>query len=127
MRVALFASAFHPHVGGVEELCRQLAHEYRRRGWTAVVFTERWPRDLPEHEEREGIPVWRLPFRGRAGSLRATLSYLATTGAIRRRLCALLRRYEIELLHVQCVSSNAFYALEMQRALRLPLVVTMQG
>src|SRR4051812_27723439 len=28
MNVAIFASAFYPHVGGVEELCRQLAHAY---------------------------------------------------------------------------------------------------
>ena len=47
MTVALFASAFYPHVGGVEELCRQLAHEYRARGDGIAVFTERWPRTLP--------------------------------------------------------------------------------
>ena len=31
MNVAIFASAFFPHMGGVEELCRQLAHEYQAR------------------------------------------------------------------------------------------------
>ena len=63
MNIALFASAFYPHVGGVEELVRQLAREYNARGDKAIVLTNRWPRDLPAHEEYEGIPVYRLAMR----------------------------------------------------------------
>jgi hypothetical protein len=44
--VAIFASAFHPSLGGVEALCRQLALEYQRRGIGVIVLTNRWPRDL---------------------------------------------------------------------------------
>jgi len=39
--IAIFASAFYPHVGGVEELCRQLALELRRRGHRAIILTNR--------------------------------------------------------------------------------------
>ena len=127
MNIAIFASAFFPSLGGVEELCRQLAHEFRRRGHVAVVFTERWPRSLPEYEEYEGIPVYRIAFRVPAESFKAKLSYAATTRRIRKRLFALLRHYAIEVLHVQCVSTNAFYALEARATLGLPLVLTLQG
>ena len=127
MNIAVFASAFYPSLGGVEELCRQLAHEFRRAGHTAVVFTERWPRSLPDYEEYEGIPVHRIKFRVPAEGLKAKLGYAATTHRIRKHLFALLRRYAIEVLHVQCVSANAFYALEARTALGLPLVLTLQG
>ena len=127
MNIAIFASAFYPHVGGVEELCRQLAHEYRRRGCGIVVFTERWPRSLPEYEEYEGIPVHRFPFRVPTEGFKSKLGYWLTSQQIRRRLFTLVKRYKTDVLHVQCVSSNAFYALATQRAQMLPLVLTLQG
>ncbi len=127
MKIAIFASAFYPHVGGVEELCRQLAHEYRARGDAVAIFTERWPRSLPEYEEHEGIPVHRLPFRVPSEGWKAKLKYLATHRSIRQRLLALLARFEPDVLHVQCVSNNAFYAMLAQETMGVPLVLTMQG
>ena len=111
----------------MEELCRQLAHEYRARGDAVAVFTERWPRSLPEHEIYEGIPVHRIPFRVWSEGWKAKAKYLATHGLIRRRLLASLRSFQPDILHVQCVSNNARYALEMQAAAGWPLVVTLQG
>ena len=46
MNVAIFASAFYPSIGGVEELVRQLAHEYQRHGMSVIVLTNRWPRSV---------------------------------------------------------------------------------
>ena len=40
-RPALFPSAFHPHVGGVEELTRQLALEQTRRGSADIATVDR--------------------------------------------------------------------------------------
>ncbi len=127
MNIALFASAFHPHVGGVEELVRQLAHAYHRKGHGAIVVTNRWPPELPEFEEYEGIPVYRFAMRTPGGSLRERAKYRLTHGASVRRMLDVLRRHKIDLLHVQCVSSNGYYAQVARRALRLPLVVTAQG
>lgn len=127
MNIAIFASAFHPHFGGVEELCRQLAHELKRRGHGVIVLTNRWPRDLPEHEVFEGIPVYRLPFRLPEASLKAKVSFHLTHRAVRRRMLRILREHRVEVLHVQCVSSNAHYAVHARRELGLPLVVTLQG
>ncbi len=127
MNVALFASAFYPHVGGVEELVRQLAAEYRRRGHEPIIVTNRWPRSLPAVETYEGTPLYRLPLRTPGPGLKAWVSYGLTHRAVRRRLLDLLREHRTELLHVQCVSANAFYAGLARRALGLPLVVTTQG
>jgi glycosyltransferase involved in cell wall biosynthesis len=127
MNVALFASAFHPHVGGVEELCRQLAHAYRRRGVGVVVITNRWPRSLAEFEEVEGIPVYRLALRVPTGSAKAYLSYGLTHRAVLRQVLDVVRRHRCDVLHVQCVSCNAHYALAAKAATGLPLVVSLQG
>lgn len=127
MNIALFASAFHPHLGGVEELCRQLAHAYAADGHPTIVVTNQWPPTLPAEETFEGIPVYRLPMRVPGGPVKARLKYLLTAGGLRRRLLEILRRHEIDVLHVQCVSTNGYYALLAKRELGLPLVVTAQG
>lgn len=127
LKIAIFASAFHPSLGGVEELVRQLAHAYRKRGVKTIVFTNRWPRDLPRHEVYEGIDVYRPAFRFPEGSAKAHLTYRFSRTAIVHQMLAILRRHDIQLLHVQCVSSNGYYALEASRILKLPLVVTSQG
>lgn len=127
MNIAIFASAFYPHFGGVEELCRQLALELRRQGHTAIILTNRWPRTLPRYEEVDGIPVYRLAFRAPDAGPKSRVSYALTHGLVVRETAAVLRRHRIDVLHVQCVSSNGHYALEAKRLLGLPLVVTLQG
>ena len=132
MKIALFASAFHPHLGGVEELVRQLAHALNRAGHDAFIVTERWPRTLPEYEEFEGLRVYRFAFRTVAGGspinvARSLASLALTGGAIRRAIAQVMEKEGTDVLHVQCVSTNARYALSTARALNLPLVVTLQG
>ncbi len=124
---AIFASAFHPHLGGVEELCRQLALEYRRRGLDAIVITNRWPRDLPSHEIFEGIPLYRLAMRVPEGNFRVRFNYRLSHAFIKRDMFSILRRHKINMLHVQCVSCNGYYASIAQHAMNLPLVVSAQG
>ena len=127
MNIALFASAFHPHVGGVEELVRQLAQEQRRRGGLPLVLTNRWPKGLPEGEEHEGVPVRRFAFRVPEPNPRQLGGALLYGPGTVRRVCAALTEHKADLIHVQCVSSNAHYALLAKRRLGLPLVVSLQG
>jgi len=127
MNVAIFASAFHPHVGGVEELARQLAHEYARQGIGTIVLTSRWPRSLPRRELYQGIPIYRLPMRIPESSIKSKISFHLTHGLNRWAVARILRMHRIDLLHVQCVSTTAYYALLSKRALGLPLVVSAQG
>jgi glycosyltransferase involved in cell wall biosynthesis len=127
MNIAIFASAFHPYVGGVEELCRQLAHAYIDDGHRPIVVTNQWPRTLPREELYEGIPIYRIPMRVPAGSLRMRTNYRLTSGLLRRRLLGLLKDHNVDLIHVQCVSTNGYYAQMAKRALGLPLVITAQG
>jgi len=127
MNIAIFASAFYPHIGGVEEAVRQLAHAYAEKGISTIVLTNRWPRSLPSYENYEGIPVYRLAMRVPEGSLKAHLSYCLTHKLIVGQMLEILKKSAVDVLHVQCISSNGYYALIAKRTLDLPLLVTTQG
>jgi glycosyltransferase involved in cell wall biosynthesis len=127
MNVAIFASAFYPHVGGVEELVRQLGHTYMAKGLRPIILTNRWPRDLPAYEEFEGIPTYRLPLRTPESSLKSKVSYKLTHSAIRRAVVRILRKHAIGVMHVQCVGNNGYYAMLAKRDTDIPLVVSSQG
>ena len=43
-----------PHVGGIEEMTRQLALALRARGHEAAVLTNRWPDGVAESELLDG-------------------------------------------------------------------------
>src|ERR1700722_3280975 len=127
MNIAIFASAFYPSLGGVEELCRQLAHEYRRRKMGIIVVTNRWPRDLPSFEEYEGILVYQVAMRVPDGGMKAKVNYHLTHRSIHSQTARILRKHAIELIHLQCVSCNALYAMHAAKKLNIPLVATLQG
>ncbi len=125
--VALFASAYAPHVGGVEELVRQLAGRQRARGDSPLVVTTRWPNNLPKAETVEGIPVRRHVFRLPERKPRWLGAYALENRRIQRVINRQLVDHGADLVHVQCVSGNGLYAYRAARELRLPLVVTLQG
>jgi glycosyltransferase involved in cell wall biosynthesis len=127
MNVALFASAFAPHVGGVEEHVRQLARAGRAKGISPIVITNRWPPELAEHEEIGGVPVYRFPLRMPEGSVRQQIKYQLTYTRTLRRMISVFKKHEINLLHVHCVSSNGYYANIVHTKLGIPLILTTHG
>lgn len=127
MNIAIFASAFHPHFGGVEEACRNLALEYKARGHTAVIFTSQYPHDLPARETVQGIDVWRFPFELPSGSLPGVINFARQFPRDLGQVTMLVKRLKIDILHVQCVGPNGLYALGASLRTHLPLVVTTQG
>lgn len=127
MNIAIFASAFYPHFGGVEEACRHLALEYQRRGHGADIVTTRHPQDLPAQETLQGINVWRFPFEMPRAHPLGLARFARSFPAERRAVARLLKARGTEMIHVQCVGPNGFYALWAAQDTGLPLVVTTQG
>jgi glycosyltransferase involved in cell wall biosynthesis len=127
MTVALFASAYAPSLGGVEEIVRQLAHALQRQGVKVIVLTNRWPRNLPAHKELEGVPVYRLSLRVPEGSLKAVVNYYLLHRRTRSQLLRILRRHDVDLMHIHCVSANGWYGLWAAEQLKLPIIVTSHG
>jgi glycogen(starch) synthase len=127
MNVAIFASAFYPHVGGVEELCRQLGRALLRVGDHPLIVTNRWPKDLAERQAVEGLDVRRFVFRVPERNWRQMGGAVLYGPSTLRAVCSALRAHATQVIHVQCVSSNAHYAALAARRLGLPLVVSLQG
>jgi glycogen(starch) synthase len=126
-RVTIAASSFAPHKGGVEELVAQLAEQQRSEGGEPRVFTMRWPKDLPAAETIAGIPVRRFLYRAPEGRPRQRLLARATRSRTVAAIATELRQARAELVHIQCVSSGAWFVEQATRQVGLPLVVTLQG
>jgi glycogen(starch) synthase len=127
MNIAIFASQFYPHIGGVEELMRQLAREQLRRGDRPLIVSGHWPNTLPAEEKFEGLSIRRYGFCLPGPNLRQMLSFLLHRPGTVSKICHDLRTHKTDLIHIQCVGPNAYYALLAKRRLKIPLVVTLQG
>jgi glycogen(starch) synthase len=126
-RIALVPSAFHPSLGGVEELTGQLALNFAKRGLEVMIFTNRWPRDLPPEEQWRGIALRRLPFRLPENGFKSWLGSFLTRRQVCREFVGALSEFNPDVVHVQCVSSNGWYAAVAAARVGVPLVVTAQG
>jgi len=127
MNIAHFSSAYYPSPGGVEEFVRQLSGQQRLNGGAPLIVTNRWPKNLPAREIYEQVPVRRFPFRVPEPNWRQWTGAALLGPPTLLRILRLLCRHRTEVIHIQCVSSNAYYALLASRILGLPLVATLHG
>jgi hypothetical protein len=111
-RVVVVSSSYAPHTGGVEEVVRQLASMQRQAGIETSVITMRWPKSLSQIERIDGTLVERFTFRSPEGSLRRVTAAAATNPLTLLRFIRSVRRARPDVLHVHCVSSSAWFALQ---------------
>ena len=128
MRIALMPSTYHPQIGGVEELSRNLASQLRQGGHIVEVWTSDGPdHQLPKFETLEGVSVRRFHFLLPRAYWGAVLDFgLRGSGQLFKLLLA-AHRFRPDIVHVQCFSGQGLYATIVCRALRIPMVVTLQG
>jgi glycosyltransferase involved in cell wall biosynthesis len=126
-RPAVFASSFHPHAGGVEELVRQLCHRQTLAGARPVIHTMRWPRALPARERWEGLDIRRHSYRIPEGPARKVMTASLGNPVVLADVVRQLRADRADVVHVQCVNLGAWFAFHAARVLRLPFVMTLQG
>ena len=125
-RIALVASSYHPHSGGVEEHVRRVASALRDRGHQVAV----WTVDRGERlgvQRIDGIEVRYLPTPLPARSLRACARFV---GLLPRSVLAWARAWRSfrpQVLHVHCFGPNGIYALAASSVTRTPLLVTGHG
>src|SRR5207237_8373507 len=105
LNIALFPSSFHPHVGGVEQVARQLALEQARRGHRPLIITNRWPKTLTEAEEIEGLSIYRHVFRVPERNWRQWGGAFLYGPSTLRRICSQLTDHRAHVIHVHCTSS----------------------
>ncbi len=126
VRVALVASSFHPHTGGVEEHVRHVAVQLVREGVEAEV----WTVDRGEHlgtRHVDGVRVRYLPTPLPARDLSALVRLAAALPHAVSGWIRAYRSFRPDVLHVHCFGPNGVYALAVHRLTETPMVVTSHG
>ena len=124
LRVLLFPSAYYPHVGGIEEIARQLAVQLAGRGHEACVVTNRWPDGTASAETLDGVRVRRELLALPALSPRALARFALVAPRSAAALVRLARSFDV--IHVIGAGPNAAYVAALRRLLP-PVVLTLQG
>ncbi|WP_164233002.1 glycosyltransferase family 4 protein [Microbacterium hydrocarbonoxydans] len=124
LRVALIASSFAPHVGGVETHVDRVAAELSASGHEVEVWTvDRGMRpDAAPPAVVRYLPT-PLPAQSARGALRMLWAIPRAWRAWRRAH----RRFAPDILAVQCFGPNGLYALALHRRFKTPLVVSSHG
>lgn len=125
LRVLLFPSAYYPHVGGIEEVTRQLALHLAARGHEAEVATNRWPAGTVASETLDGVRVTRFPLSLPEHSARGGARFLAGGPPAALRLIRKTRPFDV--LHLVGSGPNAAYAAALRPLLGARTVLTLQG
>jgi glycogen synthase len=127
LRILLVPSAYYPHVGGIEELTRQLALELERLGHEARVVTNRWPDGVAAEEVLDGVRVRRLRFELPAASPRALVRFGSRAPIAASSLLRLCRSFRPDVVHAIGAGPNAAYLAALRGRLGAALVLTAQG
>jgi glycogen synthase len=125
-RVALIASSYHPHFGGVEQHTRHVAANLVRRGHAVEV----WTVDRGERlgvQTVDGIQVRYLPCPLPARRIWSVTRFVLSAPVAFGRWLAALRDFRPELLHVQCFGPNGPYAGALSWVSGVPLVISAHG
>lgn len=119
-------SAYHPSLGGVEEVTSKVATLLQKQGHSVEVVTNRWPKSLSSTEVIDEITVRRYRFfvpMGVKGTI--TFALLFVFEFYQMLICAV--RFAPDVIHVICCSTNLPYAVLLSRILRTRLVVSTHG
>lgn len=90
MRLLMVSANYHPVMGGVETHLREVGPRLVQAGMDVTVLTTDRTRQLPQHEEQDGVAITRIPAWPRSKDY-----YLAP------RLLTEIRRGRWDLIHVQ--------------------------
>jgi glycosyltransferase involved in cell wall biosynthesis len=127
MRVLLAPSAYYPHVGGIEELTRQLALALTAHGHESVVLTNRWPEGVAESEVLDSVQVTRLAFPLPASPPAQVVRFLATAPSAAWASARYIRDWRADVVHVIGAGPPSVYLGMLAGRLGAPLVFTTQG
>ena len=133
MRVLIVSSSYHPVLGGLQTVTRQVAVSLQESGHQVRVFTNRHPRSLPAQELLDGIPVERRLMLGSSGSgnrLRradVTLASLWYNPAARSRLARLIGEFRPDVVNVHFPEPRVVSLMATLPRRSLRLVVSLHG
>ena len=127
MHVILAPSAYYPHVGGIEELTRQLATTFQERGHRVSVLTNRWPPGVRSRETLDGVHVTRVSLPLPTARVEAGARFLVEAPTAAAAVVRHLRRFDPDVVHVIGAGPQSVYLSVLARLSGAPVVFTAQG
>lgn len=104
MRVLYWTQLFWPYVGGVEVLAAKFVPAMQARGYEFKVVTSHGSLDLPDEDEKNGIPIYRFPFQTAIQN-----RDFAQMLEARQRLARLKRNFQPDLVHINLTDPSVLF------------------
>lgn len=133
MNLLLISTSYLPVLGGLQTVTHQVAQHMHTRGHSVRVLTMRYPRHLPPHEVRDGVPIARwlmlrpnlpdLQRRRLDAWLAACLYYPLTL----RRLARLMETFQPQIVNFHFPTHLTHFVLWLRRRYTFRLVVSLHG
>ncbi len=133
MNLLLISTSYPPVLGGLQTVAHQVAQHMQAQGHSVRALTMRYPRSLPPHEIRDGIPITRwlmlrpnLPDlrRGRLDAFLAACVYYPLT---LRRLARLMQTFQPKVVNFHFPTHLTPFVLWLRRHYAFRLVVSLHG
>lgn len=121
MRVLFWSELYWPYIGGAEIFAAKLMASLRPCGMEFLVVTSHHDRELPDHDEHEGIPIRRLPFRAAIGD-RDVKSFVRAM----KETVTIKREFAPDVIHMNAIGPSALFHLRTADRSSAPLLVTLQ-
>lgn len=118
MKVLFVCSLYYPHAGGIETIIRELSSIYKKRGIEVAVLTKRWPIELPEYDEYEGVKIYRIISAKNISDFSSNIKFLIKNN----------ENLKPDTIHVIGIRKPLpLLAYILSRFWKVPLVVTISG
>ncbi len=122
MRILFWSERFWPTIGGVGISASRLLPGLLPRGYEFVVVTLKENSNLPEEDDYDGIPVYRLPF----------WTAIATGDAnqiieLRQRVTRLKKTFAPDLVHINFLGASVLFHFQTVDVHPAPLLVSMDS
>jgi glycogen(starch) synthase len=127
LRILFAPSAYYPHVGGIEEVTRQLALVLRGKGHEVAVTTNLWPDGLPPSETLDRLRVTRLRFPLPSAHPVAAARFIASAPAAAFAVVRHVRRWQPTVIHVIGAGPPSVYLASLHAVLGAHLVFSAAG
>jgi glycosyltransferase involved in cell wall biosynthesis len=118
MRILLATDEYLPHPGGSQRVIQETSRRLQARGHQVAILTLERDLGLPQQDEVAGVPVRRIPLRGRLGTYPQAL--LGSWRALRERA----RSYDLLHIHLPLIGPGA---LQERTARRTPRICSFYG
>ncbi|QLH81265.1 glycosyltransferase family 4 protein [Halosimplex pelagicum] len=125
-RVLVLNYEYPPLGGGASPVTAEIAEKYVDIGFDVDVVTMAFG-DLPKHERKNGVSIFRVPCR-RTSESSCTPFEMATflpAGLIKS--CELIRKHEYQFIHSHFIIPTGIISFILQKMYSIPYIITAHG